>query len=421
MNQKTGVNIIGYINKKFGLGQAVRANISAIKTINVSLTVNNFKLNENEVEEILIESELNNPNPVNIIQINFDKLPDLIRQKEKSYFEKKYNIGFWVWETENFPELAKVYFDFFDEIWTPSNFCVESISKKVKIPVFKVPHPVEFEYEKYTKEVKNEKFRFLTMFDYNSSINRKNPFGVIEAFENVFGKNNTNVELIIKTSLSNGFENQKNKIIEFTKSNQSIKVIEELLSQDELYSLIGSCDCFISLHKSEGFGLTMAEAMLLKKPVIATAYSGNTDFMNINNSLLVKYDFEKIGKNYYFNEEEDYWAKPDLIDASKKIKWVYENQKEAEQIGLVAHKYIKEKFNYNNIGDLISKRLKIIEPLILAKENLELDINYLKFENDLLEEKVSKLVNLSCVKFKVKFKNMMNKLTGKNRKYIWEK
>ncbi|ELY1993124.1 glycosyltransferase, partial [Flavobacterium psychrophilum] len=342
--KKIGINIIGYVNKKFGLGQAVRSNISAIKSIKIPLSVNNFTLS-NEIEEILVESSNNNPYQVNLVQINFDKLPELIREKNKEYFEKKYNIGYWVWETENFPDQAKVFFDFFDEIWTASDFCVEAISKKVSIPVFKVPHPVSFDFEKYITSQVNEKFVFLTMFDYNSSINRKNPSDAIIAFEKAFGKNNPKVELIIKTSKSDNFQEEKSKLLHLINSNTSIKIIEEILSETDLYKLIGSCNCFVSLHKSEGFGLTMGEAMLMGKPVIATAYSANTDFMNLNNSYLVGYEMEKIGSNYYFNSETDYWAKPNINCAVKQMKEVFENQNEAIEIGKLAQKEMLMKYN----------------------------------------------------------------------------
>ncbi|MCS3871631.1 hypothetical protein J3D55_004547 [Chryseobacterium ginsenosidimutans] len=132
-NTNFGVNISGYINKQFGLGEGVRSNIRAVKTTDIPYVINDFNIVlskhvMDETQSALTVSE-ENPYNINLVQINIDRLHSVMQETDKSYFQNKYNIAFWAWELENFPEESKVFFNLFNEIWVPSNFCTEAISK----------------------------------------------------------------------------------------------------------------------------------------------------------------------------------------------------------------------------------------------------------------------------------------------------
>src|SRR5690606_6388867 len=120
---------------------------------------------------------------------------------------------------------------------------------------------------------------------------------------------------VIKSSISKEFPNEKKALLEKIGDNSSIILIEEILEQEYLYSLMNSCDCSVSLHCSEGFGLTMAEAMYLVKPVIGTAYSSNMEFMKYASSYLVKYSLVKKSARSDYGHECDYWAAADVDPA----------------------------------------------------------------------------------------------------------
>ncbi|UOE40555.1 glycosyltransferase [Chryseobacterium suipulveris] len=424
-----GVNISGYINKQFGLGEGVRANIRAIKTTEIPYVLNDFNIDISKhikdctdgTQKISAE----NPYSINLVQVNIDKLLGLIGETDRKYFLGKYNIAFWAWELETFPEESKVYFDLFDEIWVPSNFCTEAISKVSPVPVLKFMHSIEIEKPTLSRRELNlpeDKFLFLTMFDYYSSIDRKNPIATIEAYEKAFGKNNPDVILVIKSSLSNEFPKEKQILISKIGNNKSIILIEEILEKNELYSLMNCCDCFVSLHRSEGFGLTMAESMYLGKPVIATAYSANNEFMTINNSFLVKYKLVSAKDMYYFSTAKDFWADPDTNHAAELMKEVMQNLEYAQMIAEQGKKDVHHLLSPKLIGEKIANRLKFINIHLHSKSNemKSSEDGLLLLENKLLQKKIEKLRSYFPIQLKLWFKDFQNKLTGKKRKYMWE-
>lgn len=423
-----GVNIAGYINKQFGLGEGVRANIRAIKTTDVPFVINDAKIQLSKyVQDAASEEDIleHNPYNINLIQINIDKLHDFVNETDKEYFRNRYNIAFWAWELEEFPEESKVFFNLFNEIWVPSNFCAEAISRVSPVPVIKIMHTIEIEKPEMSRKelgLPDQAFIFLGMFDYYSSIHRKNPIGIIDAYEKAFGKNNKEVILVLKSSISTDFPEHKKLILERIGANESIILIEEIMEKSKLYSLMNCCDCFVSLHRSEGFGLTMAEAMYLGKPVIATAYSANTEFMNINNSFLIKYKMTDTGKDYSFVSGKGFWADPDLNHAAEIMQYVFGNPQETQHIALQGKNDVRQNLNPKTIGKKIEKRLRYINDELLPElhSGTSSEETLLQFENKILQQKIDKLKSYAPIRLKLAFKNFKNKITGGHRKYMWE-
>ncbi len=427
MKKLAGINISGYVSKDFGLGVAVRANINAIDAAGIAYVINDANIDiSKEIKEgsyDLHHLSLDNPYPINLIQINFDNLSRFFSEKGKSYFEGKYNIGFWAWELDTLPDEALPFFDLLDEIWVPSNFCADVIARYSLLPVVKIMHSVEVNTpDKFPRSAYNlpeDRFVILTMFDYHSTIERKNPIGVIDAYEQAFGCNSTEAILVIKTSIGTRFPEARSSLLNRIGSNNSILLIEEILESKKLYGLFACCDCFISLHRSEGFGLTMAEAMSLAKPVIATAYSGNTDFMTINNSFPVRYEMVSTRANYYNSTDENQWAEPDVKHAASILRYVFEHPAEVTEVAKKGQEFIKATLNCAQIGSKIEQRLKIIANTNQSKST-ERDVHLVQFENQVLQQKIDALRNIGFVKLKERFKNFQNKISGKDRKYFWE-
>lgn len=427
MVHKFGVNISGYINKQFGLGQGVRANINSVEAAGIPYVLNDFNI---EIPIHIQDSKENittsaNPFFANLVQINIDNLYQIITTENKDYFFNKYNIGFWVWELEEFPEESKKYFDFFDEIWVPSNFCAEAISRVSPVPVLKIMHSIDIKEHPFSRKdfgIPEDKFVFLSIFDYYSSFSRKNPLGVVEAYEKAFGKNNPDVIQVLKSSISQEFPEEKKRILDRISGNSSIILIEEVLPQDKLNSLYNCCDCYVSLHRSEGFGLTMAEAMFLGKPVIATAYSANTEFMNINNSFPVRYKMVSTGDAYAFAGGKGHWADPNLLHAAELMKFVVENPEKSKEIAIAGQNDVKEILSPKRIGEKINNRLEFIYSDLLPKKGLAASGNesLLKLEIEQMQAKIDKLKSYLPIQMKLKIKNLKNRLTGSERKYMWE-
>ena len=430
MSDLIGINILGYINKQFGLGEAVRSNIRSIKSVDIPYVINDFKfeLSSDIKEEKNNSIEIIDENPylVNLIQINFDNFSKIISSSNKNYLKGKYNIGFWAWELDYFPSNFQNYIEILDEIWVPSNFCQNAIAQVSNRPVLRFMHSIKIPSTQLSRKELNlpeEKFIFLTMFDYHSILERKNPFSTILAFEKAFEKNNNQAVLIIKTSFGDNFKEMKDKLRNRVDENSAIILIEEILPRENLYALINNCDVFVSLHRSEGFGLTLAEAMSLGKPVIATAYSGNLDFMNFENSCLIPYQLIPTDNNYVYTENaETHWADPDVEYASNIMLKLFKDTNFRINIGKKAQEEINASLNPKKIGLSIKNRLNYIYKFCVPKINLDANkhIANLQQENTLLNDKLLALRRTKAVRLKLRFKNLVNKIFRKEKTYIWE-
>jgi glycosyltransferase involved in cell wall biosynthesis len=200
-----------------------------------------------------------------------------------------------------------------------------------------------------------DRFVFLYLFDFHSYAERKNPLGLIQAFKKAFG-DQEDVELLIKCSHSS-FAPRTLALLRQACSGSNIKLYDGVLAREAVYGLMAICDCYVSLHRSEGFGLTLAEAMNLGKPVIATAYSGNVDFMTSSNSFLVNYGLVEIERDYGPYKKGGIWAEPDLNHAAQLMRHVYEDQGEAATVGQRAREDVWRLLHPSAVAGIMRDRL----------------------------------------------------------------
>ena len=280
-----GINVFGFINGEFGIAEATRLNCKAIQTAGIPLSLINYNVKTNHNNNDLTFTEFSDhaPHPINLIQISPSETPNFFDYFDHSFFGDKYNIIYMAWESETIPEDYVMNMNLFDEIWTPSAYCKECIERYVGMPVKIIPHPINIDLKETDDEdalsfYNKNLFNFLFIFDYNSSIERKNVINLIRVFRETFDGSENNAFLTIKTSRSQKFPSEKEQILQAIGESPKIKIVEKIFDRNALNHVISNCDSYISLHRSEGFGLTMAEAMYFKKPIIATGYSGNLDF-----------------------------------------------------------------------------------------------------------------------------------------------
>ena len=354
-----GINIAGYITSESGTGEAVRGNIRAFESADLPHVLINLETQYRQEDKTYTSFSENNPYRINYIHVNADQVPVFYSQKGDEYFKGKYNIGFWVWELSEFPRDWWPHFRLYHEIWTPSSFCVDALSIVSPIPVIKIPHSVVINQIKDVNrsyfKLPEDHFIFLFIFDMLSYFERKNPLALIEAFKKAF-KPEDDVMLVLKLSNSERNISARDRITEATKGLR-VKMIDQYLYKDELHALMRLSDCYVSLHRSEGFGLPLAEAMYLQKPVIATAYSGNVDFMNVNNSFLVKYKMIEIEDDAGPYKKGNIWADPDPLHASELMRYVYENREIAQKIGEKGSEDIKSQLSPEQVGKRIRRRI----------------------------------------------------------------
>ena len=359
-----GINLAGYFESEKGVGEAARATVRALEAVSVPYVMNNVRdagaVNVDSISGCFSDE---NPYNINLVHINADQLPTFGVRKGREYFAQRFNVGYWFWELASFPSDYYGSFECFDELWTASKFTQAALAHASPIPVVRIPPALNPAPMVVDKEIgcdrfglPCDRFLFLVMFDFHSSIERKNPAAAVEAFKQAFGKAE-DVMLVVKSSHLSDDKAPLRPILESAQNQNNIRVIDGVFSRWEIDHLLVACDCFVSLHRSEGFGLPIAEAMKFRKPVLATAYSGNMDFMTPTNSFLVRYGLVELDRDYGPYRRGSVWAEPDVSHAADLMRYVYEKREEASKIGVKAEQDIMRLFSPPVIGQQIRERL----------------------------------------------------------------
>ncbi len=367
-----GVNLAGYGSSEKGVGEALRAQLRSLNAANVPCVVNEFVDSGSENVESGFQTSDQNPYGVNLIMVNADQVPHFARNRD-DYFKGHYNIGGWNWELSTFPREWCASFDFFHEIWAPSDFVAQSLAPLSPIPIFTMPYSLNLDLEigaEWTRPrfgLLPDAFVFLFFFDFHSIMERKNPLGLIQALKKASG-NRKDMLLVIKCShlhspkaLDPQFDaqvkNSYRQLVEASK-NTNVKLLDTVLPRQGVIGLMSLSDCYISLHRSEGYGLTLAEVMSLGKPVIATSYSGNMDFMKADNSFLVKHRLVEIQRDWGPYKKGNVWADPDLDHAAELMRHVYEHRESAAIVAEKGRQDILSKLYPKDIGEMMRKHLQ---------------------------------------------------------------
>ncbi|MDP9004276.1 MAG: glycosyltransferase [Verrucomicrobiota bacterium] len=273
-----------------------------------------------------------------------------------------YRIAYWAWELETIPDEWLEVAPLLDEIWAPTEFVAKAMRSRMPLPVFKMEPGVEVNrveaVSKSELRIAKDHFVFLFMFDMYSEIERKNPFAVIRAFRVAFARNDM-ATLVIKVSRGHADPAGLERLRAAAKE-ADVVFVDQVVAREKAYGFIDMADCFVSLHRSEGFGLGLAEAMLLGKPAIATGYSGNLDFMNAGNSLLVDYKLVDILRSGPIYRRGSFWAEPSEVEAAAYMRQVFEDPAGAAALGARAQVELREKLSLKAAGDRMLTRLRAI-------------------------------------------------------------
>jgi glycosyltransferase involved in cell wall biosynthesis len=317
-NPAPGVNLIGYLEAESGLGEVARRLGHGLERAGLPFAAIPYRKTPSRQEhEVAFQVASAAPYDTNLICLNADELPALVDDVGVELFFRRSSIGVWFWETNVFRATDRQALLFLDEVWVLSEYVREAISRESDIPVVVAPLPIEPPPAPTATRADlglPPGFLFLFVFDFVSA-ERKNPLGVVEAFTRAFapGEGPT---LVLKSI--NGRERKPRQLEELrlaVAGRPDILVHDGYVSEAQRNAYIAACDCYVSLHRSEGLGLTMAEAMSYGKPVIATGYSGNLEFMDERVSHLVPYELVPVPEDWWAHATGAHWAEPD-VDAA---------------------------------------------------------------------------------------------------------
>ena len=295
---------------------------------------------------------------VNVMHINPDQWQEACGMFPRSQFDGHYNVGIFQWELETAPKEWKPMFDYVDEVWTPSAFTAACMRKETDKPVIPILYCIETPYDgTLTREdfgLSGDDFLVLMMYDSNSYASRKNPGAAIDAFREAFGEKPEDAKLVIKIS------NPQPEDIAFVEERLapgSYILMTERLERRKMNSLIRLCDVFLSLHRSEGFGLVLAEAMSLGTATVATNWSANTEFMPEGTACLVDWKPVPVGSAYQYEQEGLTWADADAHQAAGYLRRLKDEPAYREEIVRAGQAYIREQLSTQKCAERIAARL----------------------------------------------------------------
>jgi glycosyltransferase involved in cell wall biosynthesis len=364
-----GVNLAGYFRTETGVGQIGRLLADVVRASGLPHTTitSNRSLSRQQASFAEVVSDVRYP--INIATINADQFQLWAADVGSELLAGRYTIGVWAWEVADFPAAFDPALAMVDEIWAISEFGRKAIAARTDKPVYVIPYPAP--EPDWTAELDRAELGLpdrpylLFMFDYFSVFERKNPVGLVEAFIAAFADGEGPM-LVIKSVNGEHFRSERERLRGACRDRSDIHLIDSYLSSEVVESLVKNCTAYVSLHRAEGLGLTMFEAMAAGRPVIATGYSGNLDFMSSDSSLLVDYELVEIPATATPYGPPTRWAEPDLGAAAAQLRWVFEHPIEAAELGLRGQEHVRSNRNLDRSVSFLLGRLREIETQLSA-------------------------------------------------------
>ena len=345
-------NIIGFFLSPIGLGNAARYIAHSMLSEKISCNFINIYLNgkSNDLEFISKCSEYE-PDKVNFIVSGLDRIDGIYSQiKQRGSYLRNYLYP--LWELDRIPYAKLKVLASYDEIIAPSTFIANTFSNFLGKDVKLIPHPVKIPISVSPNLIKDDTLKIFSFMDFDSYVARKNPQAILNAFQLAFPSNYDDVELTIKVRGSNDI-GAREMLRLYSAKDARIKVIDETLSRSAMDTLLDECNVYISMHRSEGFGLGPAEALAHEKIVISTDYGGTTDFITQSTGYPIDYKLIPLEPGAYLYPHNQMWANPSIDSAVESLRDIYHNYDKALLRGINGRKLMINQHSFNIVGQAL--------------------------------------------------------------------
>lgn len=363
-----GVNILGYVRGEFGLAEGARAYARALISAGVPVALYDLDLGlphsrqERSLDAFIDESM---PHDVTIVFVNPDYIEAAFERVGRERLRGQYVIACWFWELEVVPESWLPAIELVDEIMVASLFIEDAFRRVTDKPILRVPLPVpvaegpDSGLQRSDFGLEPDKFIFLCTFDFHSFVARKNPQAVVCAFQQAFPAEREDVRLLLKTSNGRMHPDAMRELLDLVSGDTRITLRDEVIDRAHMRALQRCCDAYVSLHRAEGFGLGLAECMALGKPVIATGWSGNMEFMTPDSACLVDYDLVPVAGRYPESEGAQ-WADPRIDGAVVAMRALADDPGYAHTLGNAAKRQILASLSQDQAAHILVEKIAAV-------------------------------------------------------------
>ena len=363
MTKNPNLVVVGHPYAPIGMGEHFRSMVRSLDHAGMKFEIHDVyryhQPSQRQHEEFGSHQTDALDHPIRIFVFNGDEVEGAMRvltDRSGRGLEQGYNIIYPAWELNRYPEIWAEQLDKFDEVWGLSSFTNDAFAASLKRPVYHMSCAGETRLANFASrrsfDIPEHRFAILFFFDVLSYATRKNPWAAIEVFKKLLkARPFAQAQLVLKVSnLAHSTTVSERLDHEVAPLRDRLTLITDILPTDAVGNLIRVCDCFLSIHRSEGFGRGCAEAMWFERPVVATGWSGNMDFMTPDVSFPVRYRMIPLENGDYPHWEDQYWADPDLDEAANILIALIDDPQRGIDIGRRAGRHMRGNFSYRAQG-----------------------------------------------------------------------